>query len=253
MTTALGEGFPKPALIGWAANTTRDYAVDHWDELSEMGPAEKIKVLSKARYADRDAAGNAGTAVHGIAQALAAGDEVDVPEALVGHVDSYLKFVADWDPLEALTEAIVVNRRFGYMGTLDVVARSPTPDIGSSTSKPRGRECSGKTGCNSRPIGTRSRTSPARPREWPMIRRSSGPASYGSGPTDTTSFRSRPSAEEFRIFLYALGIANWRDSESVVGEALAAPDVQRRSDGARLNAALEGSVPAISRTNERTT
>ena len=58
-----------------------------------------------------------------IAQQLAAGAEVDVPEEIAGHVDAYLQFVADWAPVELLVEAPVFNRTLRYGGTLDLVAR----------------------------------------------------------------------------------------------------------------------------------
>ena len=58
VTTIIGQGTPKDALIGWAANTTASYAVDHWDELSELKPSQRLKKLQDARYADRDAAAN---------------------------------------------------------------------------------------------------------------------------------------------------------------------------------------------------
>src|SRR5690606_1778475 len=45
VTTLLGEGLPKPALVNWAANTTADYAVDHWDELSRNTISERINKL----------------------------------------------------------------------------------------------------------------------------------------------------------------------------------------------------------------
>ena len=34
VTTYIGDGVPKPALVNWAGNSTAEYAVDHWDELS---------------------------------------------------------------------------------------------------------------------------------------------------------------------------------------------------------------------------
>ena len=34
VTTLISAGLPKPALTWWAAGTTANYAVDHWDELA---------------------------------------------------------------------------------------------------------------------------------------------------------------------------------------------------------------------------
>lgn len=123
VTWILSNGIPKPALIGWAANTTAGYAIDHWDELTSLKASERLRKLEKARFGDNDAALVRGTQVHALAQKLASGEEVDVPEHLLGHVDAYLQFVADWQPEELLVETIVGHRRWRYMGTLDLLAR----------------------------------------------------------------------------------------------------------------------------------
>lgn len=122
VTTIINDGVPKPALMNWAANTTAEYAVDRWDDLGEMKPAARLKALKDARYADRDAAANRGTAVHNIAERLGRGEEVPVPEELAGHVESYVKFLDDWDPEILLTESPIVSYRHGYAGTFDLIA-----------------------------------------------------------------------------------------------------------------------------------
>lgn len=119
VTWVLGEGYPKPALIGWAANETAAYAVDNWDDLAEMKLSARLALLKKARYLDVDKAARRGTEVHKLAQRLAAGEEVEPPEELVGHVDAYLRFVEEWEPEEFLVEAVVGSRNPRYMGTLD--------------------------------------------------------------------------------------------------------------------------------------
>lgn len=123
-TTIIGEGFPKPALIGWSAKTTANHAVDHWDELAAMTPSARLEVLLKARFADRDGAGERGTHVHKLAATMALQPHiaVDVPDELAGHVDSYLAFADEWQVEEQLVEVVVVNRRYRFMGTLDSVA-----------------------------------------------------------------------------------------------------------------------------------
>lgn len=222
VTTALGEGFPKPALIGWAANVTRDYAVDHWDELADMTPSQRGKVLSKARYADRDEAGKAGTAVHTIAQKLAAGLEVDVPDYLTGHVDSYLAFVEDWGAEEIVVEGIVVNRRFGYMGTLDFIGDLADGNRWLLDFKTARSGVFGENGLqlagyrNAETLLAVDGTELA----VPKVDRT-GVLWIRSDGYDLIPVEAGP--EEFRIFLYALGIARWRGEQNVVGEALAAP------------------------------
>lgn len=121
VTTILNEGLPKPALINWAANATAEAAVNRWDELSDMGVADRLKVLKKARYEDRDAAAKRGTEVHALAEKLLLGQEVQVPDELRGHVEAYVQFLDDWNPTPVLTEVTVISYRHGYAGTLDMV------------------------------------------------------------------------------------------------------------------------------------
>ena len=126
VTTIIGNGYPKSALINWAGNVTAEYAVDHWDELTTESPSKRIALLKKCRYIDRDTAANRGTQVHKLAEGLIRGETVDVPEDLTGHVDSYLRFLEDWRPDPVLIEASVFSRKNRYAGTLDLVADLPT-------------------------------------------------------------------------------------------------------------------------------
>jgi hypothetical protein len=124
VTSLINDGVPKPALIAWGMRRVAEYAVEHWDDLAAMnlGRDQLVGVLKGAPYADRDAAANRGTQVHNLAQRLARGEEIDVPDELVGHVDSYLRFVADWEPTDELVERPCVNLTRWYAGTFDLVA-----------------------------------------------------------------------------------------------------------------------------------
>lgn len=128
VTTLLGSGTPKPALIEWAGSATAEYAVDHWDELAELAPSVRLKTLKRARYADRDAAANRGTQVHAFAERLVTGDRVAVPDELAGHVESYVRFLDDFDVQPVLVERTVHSRRHGYCGTFDLIADLLDPD-----------------------------------------------------------------------------------------------------------------------------
>lgn len=121
VTTILSEGLPKPALINWAANVTADYAVNNWELLTDMGVADRLKVLQRARFETSDAAAKRGTEVHHLAEKLMLGEEVAVPDELRGHVEAYVQFLDDWAPQPVLTEVTVVNYKYGYAGTLDMV------------------------------------------------------------------------------------------------------------------------------------
>ena len=152
VTTVLSSGVPKPWLAPWTARIVSEYVMDRLTEadghvladdliadLRKLNEASKYpkrlgdtfsrltyaEILKGVQYAERDAAGNRGTQVHGLAESLARGDEVAVPDELAGHVDSYLRFLEEWGPTNALLERVVVNRQWRYMGKLDMIADFP--------------------------------------------------------------------------------------------------------------------------------
>ncbi|MGH3985901.1 MAG: hypothetical protein ACRDTZ_01105 [Pseudonocardiaceae bacterium] len=125
VTTITG-ALPKDALINWAANTTAGYTIDHWDTLAAMAPSERLKKLQGARYEDKDRAANRGTEVHKLAEKLVTGAEVNIPEELAGHAESYVHFLDEFDPQPVLVECVVFSHKHGYAGTLDLVADFPT-------------------------------------------------------------------------------------------------------------------------------
>jgi hypothetical protein len=126
VTTILGDGLAKPALINWAANTTAGYAVDNWDDLGKLSVSARLAKLQKARYAELDAASKKGTAVHKLAEKLVAGEEVEVPEYLAGHVESYVRFLDEWQVDPVAVEQVVYSHKYRYAGTLDLIADFPT-------------------------------------------------------------------------------------------------------------------------------
>ena len=122
VTTILGKTMPKEALINWAANTTANYAVDNWESLTGLAPSKRLKALLEARFADRDQAANRGTEVHQLAEAYIRGDEIEVPDALDGHVRQYERFVKEHNVMPVAVECVIANRTVGYCGTFDLVA-----------------------------------------------------------------------------------------------------------------------------------
>jgi hypothetical protein len=121
VTTIISQGLPKPALVNWAANTAAALAVDEWDTLALLPPSERLKKISKAHDASRNASAVRGTKVHALADKLANGEEVAVPDELAGHVESCVRFLDDWDPVTLLTEAPVYHETYLYAGTLDLI------------------------------------------------------------------------------------------------------------------------------------
>jgi hypothetical protein len=126
VTTILGAGLPKPALVEWAARMSAEYVVDHWDDLEGMAPSARHKAVLAARWESSRAAMARGTAIHEAAEALHRDQEFVPPENIDGPVRAYAAFLTDWDVRPVHVEATVINRRHRYAGTLDLIA-----DIGS--------------------------------------------------------------------------------------------------------------------------
>jgi hypothetical protein len=114
---------PKPDLAGWAARRVAAYALDHWAELLDKTPSERDTLLRGAPWAERDAAAGRGTEIHAAAAKLIHGEQVEVDDALVGHVDACLAFLDAYDVREIAVEAMVANTKWRYAGTLDLLAQ----------------------------------------------------------------------------------------------------------------------------------
>jgi hypothetical protein len=135
----------KGNLLGWAAGAAAQVVANNarvksghlivdgdemWEELRELDdklpPAPNIEKLIGAlkwrHNVVRDVAANRGTEVHHLAEQLTAGDEIKVPEPLVGHVDAYIDWWKAWKPTNARAEISVGSRRWGgWGGQLDLL------------------------------------------------------------------------------------------------------------------------------------
>lgn len=123
VTTLLGDGLPKKALVGWGIKSVAEYAIDNWRDLSTLPISERIKKLKAAPYAERDAAANRGTEVHALAERLSHGEEVEVPDEIAGYVDAYVRFLDEHRVEPVHTEVTVYHTGYCYAGTLDLIAR----------------------------------------------------------------------------------------------------------------------------------
>lgn len=129
VTTITGNGLPKPALLNWAGEATAEYAVDHWEDLAKLSTSERLKKIKGGRYEKRDAAAAKGTEVHKLAERLAAGEKVTVPDHLTGYVQSCVRFLDDFDLRQVHTEAVVYSETQRHVGTLDLIGDVLLPDM----------------------------------------------------------------------------------------------------------------------------
>ena len=126
VTTILGV-LDKPALPKWAAKSVAEYVAHNRagvEHLWDMGERALVDALKSVPWEQRDKAGVRGTDVHLFAERILNGEEVDVPDHYVGHVESCLAFMDDWRITPVLVEATVGSREHAYAGKLDLIADS---------------------------------------------------------------------------------------------------------------------------------
>lgn len=123
VTGLIRDGIPKPNLIDWAARSAAEYAADHVDDIARLERDAAVDLIKTAHRRTTSAAAAKGTEIHRYAQTLAAGETVEVPEAAAGYVDAYMAFLDQWQPEIIAVEAPLVNRRWRYAGTFDLLQR----------------------------------------------------------------------------------------------------------------------------------
>jgi hypothetical protein len=125
VTTILGKGIPKPALPNWAAKSVAEWVADNPDDLEVLrkgGREPLVGFLKGVPWQVRDEAAIRGTDVHTLAEKLVHGEEIEVPDHLVGHVQGYAKLIDDFGIIPILTEVSAGNKKEWYAGRLDIVA-----------------------------------------------------------------------------------------------------------------------------------
>ncbi len=126
VTTLIGKGLPKKALIYWSAKMVAEFVADNdaaVEQLRGMGRGPMVNALKSVPWDRRDKAAIRGTDVHALADRLIHGEEVEVPDALVGHVDAYVRWLDEWHPEVILTERPCASRKWRYAGTFDAIVR----------------------------------------------------------------------------------------------------------------------------------
>lgn len=140
VTTLLGKGLPKPALPYWAAKCVAEFVVDEpeqVEQLRSLGRGPAVAALKAIPWQARDEAAVRGTAVHEIAEHVVHGQEVDVPDHLIAHVEGYARWLDEFGVEPVLTERQVAHRQLWYAGTFDLIAtiRGVTWGLDLKTSK----------------------------------------------------------------------------------------------------------------------
>lgn len=137
VTTLIGGGKPKPALLPWGIKATAEYAVANADRLYAMVKAAGgdpdalagvVGWLKGAPYREREKKADLGTLFHEIAEAHALGRPRPVVTTDVAPlVAQFERFLVEWRPEYELAEATVFHVKESYAGTLDGIARMGHP------------------------------------------------------------------------------------------------------------------------------
>ena len=127
VTTIIGGGVPKPALINWAKKFVAEYAYDNFSTLAEMHSNEDrdgaISWLKESPYRSRDKAADLGSVVHASCEAIALGKPIPPwPITAKPRMEGFKSFLEDNAPDFHNVEASVYNRSERYAGTLDAIA-----------------------------------------------------------------------------------------------------------------------------------
>lgn len=125
VTTLIGAGTPKEALIGWAARVTAERAYDKAATLEAMRADDDrdaaIKWLTDARWEKSGSAALRGTTVHSFIEAYALGQTPEVHPDLEPYNQQILRFLDDHQPEFEAAESPVYNLTLGYAGTMDMI------------------------------------------------------------------------------------------------------------------------------------
>lgn len=120
--TTILNAVPKQ-LTGWAARVTAQKAVDDWEELSGLTPVARYERLKDTPYKARDAAAVRGTRIHALAEGLAHGRPVEVPDDIAGPVTAMARVLDKWGIETIATETPLANTEYGVGGTADLWAK----------------------------------------------------------------------------------------------------------------------------------
>lgn len=136
VTTLLGGGIPKPALMPWYARMVAEFVDQNPLEVERLRGLPNVVHRGKERSAlvdalcrvptgKRDTAAERGMEIHKIAEHVVAGEEVEVPTVHEGEVTGYVDFLDAWDITPLITEGRGANATEFFAGTFDLVATSP--------------------------------------------------------------------------------------------------------------------------------
>lgn len=113
------KGWPQPALVGWAAKQTAEYAVQNRKQVwavAEADEAAAIALLKNARF--NTAAMRRGTDIHALIASGGRPTEAEKP-----YINAYDRWLEEHQVEVIAHEVPIVNETLGYGGTIDLICR----------------------------------------------------------------------------------------------------------------------------------
>ncbi|WP_017614171.1 hypothetical protein [Nocardiopsis salina] len=134
VTTILGKGSPKEALVHWAGNLVAETALDSLPYLVRSSRRvqereEAYDWLRRAHTRKKDERADLGSAVHSLIEAHVLGapvpEEIENNPELRPFLTHFHRFVDEFAVTFEASEMVVANYSESYAGTLDYLLRSP--------------------------------------------------------------------------------------------------------------------------------
>lgn len=137
VTTLIGNGIPKPALMGWYARQVAEYVEANPLEIERLrsspmpeednprGLSALVLALTKVPTSTRDTAALRGTEIHDLGQRYLEGEEIEIPLGHEQEVEGLVKFIEDWELEPLIVEHSLANRSERYAGRVDFIGTSP--------------------------------------------------------------------------------------------------------------------------------
>lgn len=124
VTTILGDGLPKKALMYWSARTVAEYVADNPDgveQLRALGRGPMVGALKEVCWQKRDDAADRGTVVHTIAEQVTRGESVEVDDLHAGYVEAAVAFLDDFGVTPRVVERPHFHVEHSWAGTPDLI------------------------------------------------------------------------------------------------------------------------------------
>lgn len=127
VTTVTGIVDKSGPLMWWSNGLVAEAALDLHESIPQLlgtvGRQATVDALRKAADKKKREAGDMGTRIHTIAEAMLAGREFTASPEEAPFADAVARFLAERSVEPIAVEQMVANLHYGYAGTFDLVAR----------------------------------------------------------------------------------------------------------------------------------